>query len=1550
MRKFIGFNLRRRWPLLALTGAVAGVAAFGVLRLQSLAQDLLPSFLKARLETALGRPVHFGALHLTPTGLWIDQLRVPAQGAEKADPLAAKTVRVAADWWSLIRSRQVKVDNITLHGAAVRLSPAVQKPEEPWTAQLVSLSGSGIPTVGFKNADVVMLSEAGKPTWAAEKIDGTLRLAADGFHYQTRIRNFHSGGVQLASFELKGSGDREKLTLEHGAVEYAGGRLLAQGKVGASDNAVDLQVKVDRMPLGQIAARVGIPADWAIQGTLTGTLTVGARDNALKSVHGTVNVARGSFSRQDGKFPWEKATARIDWTPAGARISGVRVDGDGVTLTADGTVEVAPGKPFTAGQFRLNGKVSAGRSGSVARVAELLAFRKALEGRWQAGSASVSFTASGVVGEVEKARAAGTLVVENLRFRPVADQEPAIVDRLSADVERTGDRLILKNVHARTDGFDLKGSALLTDDRPGHPGEFRAEGDVDVQDLKSLRRALPQAALWRWIPVASANASGKLSFRLGGEIAKPADLWSEGRYEAHNFRFSAASPLPSGVVFFFPVKTAKGTFKHSNRVFETPDLDLDAGTFTATGRMGIDFHGEPVVATDLRLKTDDWRALPAMPASAIPELSGGHMEAQFTLKAPLAKLSQAPVDGSFRLTNAVYQPGREGAAPLPVDEFGARFHWADRVLHLPQATIRTPLLTADAAGRIYPTSKRDYRLALDVKASSPDAAGLAERFEDSVRLTGGVAEAHVQLDAPVDHLMEASVTGTLDVRDVTVHQAVEELGLKEIRASSLSLDFNRDLTGWQVARVDLSTPGMDLRLAGLVGSEQVDADVHVALTDWSPPEKLPITGGKVDLRGKIVGETARPETLEFRGDVSLANAGLRLKEEGYALTGGAVSLKGSLSGPPADWEKLAFTGDLTVQGVRASFQQKELAVRDAVLTAKVTGSGELANPVNWLRSGALDLAGAEVKAGDRAWPKLERLTAQLQQEGERIRWTGAKLTAGGAVLTSSGWWSQKGHAADVSARVADLAPFGFELPGGVEVKDSSVAIHVEGTPQKPIALANGEVELKGVKLAAEGLPAQSFDQLTGKLRLDGEVIRIDSLKGSGPAGTLTARGSWSEKEHQLSVLVSGDDFSRLGLQLQEGFVVRGFRVEAEVAGTADRPASRVSGVVRVAGAEFPFGPEGPHKLDEITAAFSGSKDSLKLTEIAGRGPAGRFTGTGSVTAKGYRVDLKVPSMNPQVVRWLLPGQVKGGTLSGTVTLAGDDQQPVTLASGHFELADAGYVAPAGLGLTEVPVPLTRFAGDYHWEKGATRLTDVRIAGPVFTAKAELTATQSAGEATADIEAPDAGKVSDYWPLLNGMLKGGKGTGRLQARFTDKTVKGTLAMSTQGGTLNLPGMEGEFASHPVDTASMTLGFEPGKLTFHDVKVRGPKGNADGEGSWTMNGPVSASGKAWFSKSFTSKLMPKGIGWLAKLFGLKQIKSDFEIEGDSEKVHLTAGITRSFLWKFAKGRVSKEVRDIAQGKAPLWVKPLEVAESPEAEEEVTKEVTDEARGLASPAGRP
>src|SRR5688572_346172 len=99
MRSLLLSKFRKRWPLLVLSAALGTGAVFAGVRLQALVRRELPRILKAKLQAAAGRPVAFGSLHVTPAGIWIDDLRVPRIAPETEDPLTARRVRVTLDWW-----------------------------------------------------------------------------------------------------------------------------------------------------------------------------------------------------------------------------------------------------------------------------------------------------------------------------------------------------------------------------------------------------------------------------------------------------------------------------------------------------------------------------------------------------------------------------------------------------------------------------------------------------------------------------------------------------------------------------------------------------------------------------------------------------------------------------------------------------------------------------------------------------------------------------------------------------------------------------------------------------------------------------------------------------------------------------------------------------------------------------------------------------------------------------------------------------------------------------------------------------------------------------------------------------------------------------------------------------------------------------------------------------------------------------------------------------------------------------------------------------------
>ena len=1487
--KILQLTLRRRWPLLILSGALAvGLTGVG-LKLRGLVHDQLPGILQQRLEAALHRPVRFGRLTVWPNGVWIEDFRVPRAHGESVDPLTAQRLRVSADWWELLTTRRVRVTAVDLDGARLRLTQGTGAGDRTaWTRQVLGLSAAGMERIGLRGADLNLLKPDGRVVWAAHHVEGDLFPAADRFSYRARVGQLDTPRASLLAVRLAGSGDARALRLDEGRADYGDGRFEARGALDAAGGGLAATVRVRDLSLAGLAPQLGVPKEWAMVGRLTGEVTVDARDNSLRLVEGLVSVSRASVSRAGSRLPWDTARARVRWTPAGMDLEKVNVTGPGLSLAGSARVATPAREPLPRGRFTAEGELRAHRSTAVAAISEILGFRKLMGGRWTADSASVRFQADGTVGDLAHASATGDLSVGTLRFRPDPRGDQILVDTVSANLERRSGRLHLSSIRAQTHGLSLTGGVTVTAVAPGKPGEFTADGIADVRELRSLRRVVPQAALWKWIPSISDNSRGRVVFRLGGPTAQDdllggAGLWSDGRFEVRDFRLSARTPLPGGGVLSVPVNVVQGAFRHRSRRFEATDLRIDARTFDATGQMSWDFsRGRPVVSTDLKLVTKEWRRLPGMPPGALPELTGGRLEATLSVTGEYARLARVPVDGSFRLLNASYTSAHGDGRPLPVRELAARFRWVNATLELPYVVLDSPQLVADAAGRIY-SDGSDYHLALDIDARSTDSGDLVALVARETRLAKGTARARFHVDAPIGRFVEATVAGSLRLDDVSVLQSVALLGRQTVEASKVEADFTRHAGRWDVSRMTLESPGLLLSLKGSAGYGAVDAELALESDRWEAPEKLPISGGSVSAAGRL--RAAGPES------------------------------------------PFTFTGEVRMKGARARYASSPLSIAGGSLNVTARGEGPLSKPGDWIRSGELELTQAKVTGTAGREAILGRLAGSFVRDGERYNLTDGRLEFPGLQASASGHWTPAGHHLVVSAGASTLDALGFaglRAPDNFQAREYNVEAVLDGDRSQLIRAADLKLDLRGARVVLGNAPAQEFDRVSGSAKYSEGTLRLDSLTGKGAAGTFLASGEWTKSAHRLSAEMVVTDLSKLGVTLPEGFSAGEVRIAGDVAGTPAELVARSEGRVTLAGVGIPFGPEGSHHLDRVSARFTTDGKKVQLSEMVGDGPAGRYTGSGEITERAYRLSLFSALVDPRLARWLVPGTVEGGKLSGTLVLEGGAGKPVRTASGRFELKDAIYTAPATLELIGARAAVARLAGDYRWESGRTVVSGLVLASDVANGAGTLTTADGRGRLQADLSTTDAGRVSDFWPTLAGKLHGAKASGKLDAQFGPDGITGEIALSATGGKLVLPSVPGEYAEHPIDTASLVLGFQPQKLTFTGVTLRGPKGNADGAGAWTSHGPVWAKGKAWFSKSYTSKMIrPSGWGWLAKLAGIRQVKSDFTLGGTSDRVTLNADITKGLLWKFAKGTVPKEFQAIAAGKAPLWISPVEPA---------------------------
>ncbi len=1479
MRNSVRFTLGKRWPAVLLAGAAGAGMTVGGLRLQALLQQQLPVILKSRLEAALGRPVRFGALHVTPAGMWVDELRVERAPHEIDDPLTAHHLRVSLDWWGLLTARRIRVHGVDLDGARLVVSPgSTGAAPEPWTAQVLSLSRSGISHFGLRDTAIRMAGRPGRPdVWFASGINGDLALTNTDFHYRGRAASWTGASITLAGLHVDGSGTRDALQLKDGGAVYQGGRFEASGRVGVTQSATDLAVRVKDMALARLAPQLGIPADWAMKGSVTGELWVDAQQGALRAVRGKLHVDRGSLERDGGRFPWKEASANLDWSPSGARFSDVEVRGPGLDLTGGGTVRTPGGKPFTEGRFHVDGRVRAETPAAVAQVGELLAFRRMLNGRWQARDAQIRFAADGRVGNLREATADGRIQVRDLQFQPQAGGETVHVSHLEGDARRSAHRLTLSNIQARTDGLTLNGGLTLTDDQPGHPGEYRASGAAVVKDLKSLRRAIPEAALWKWVPTMSPTSSGTLEFKLGAPTADPSRLWAEGTFDARDFRLGGHSALPNGSMFFVPIQEARGAFRHTAGALTVSNLELRSPTFHAAGDLRLGYGANPTVASRLHLVTEDWRSIPAMPPTALEELHGGHFEADFGFESPLARLSQVPLSGSFVLRDAEYTP-RRGARPVPVRSVGARFRWADGSLDLPSVTLDTPVLQASARGGM-----SAGKVALDVEARTADAGALAASYLDRPALEGGAGTAQFHLEGALNRLNAAALTGTVHLADARLLQAFPGLGLPQVDARELTAQFARRADGWDLSDLSLRGPQGTAALRGGLRGTRLEGDVRLQLARWTAPASLPLTGGTVALEGKLQGDVADAKSLAFTGNVRLEGAQPRYDGAGFQLHGGRL-----------------------------------------VVTAQ--GEGPLADAAHWLRGGTVELTGADLTTGDSRTRKVELASAAVTRDGDRYRVAQANFRAAGLTGTASGSWSATAHELRVAADLADPRALGVKLPEGASLKQAHLEGTLEGTAEVPVRSAQGTLQVNGAQLALAGAAPLDVRNLLAAFHYSGNGFTVDRLEGQGAGGTLTARGTWGTAGQDFQVTADGKDLGRLGIRLPEGIVVGGYHLAARLSGTSEHPLSTRSGVAELRDARFSFGPGGAHRLDLASVHFSSDANQVRITDLSARGPEGALTGTGDVSGGRFHLALQSAALSPSFAAWLLPGTVRGGQLSGTLTLSGTAGTGLESAAGHFDLANAEYLAPRETGFTGGALQVARFAGDYRWAGADATIQKLLLRSDRLNGDGTLTLSASGGKLSAALASEDLGRAADLVPEVRGMVRGGHGTAGVNLAWGPDGARGAVRLTGGGGVLTLPNIPAEFAQQPVDSARLDLRVEPGKLAVSQARIRGPKGNLDGSGEWTAGNGVSGSGKAWFSKGYTSHLLPKGVGgMMARLMGVRQLTSDWTLTGTPDRLTLNAGITRNWIWKYARNRVPKEFQAVAAGKSPLWERGPASAES-------------------------
>src|SRR5207253_9797906 len=103
--------------------------------------------------------------------------------------------------------------------------------------------------------------------------------------------------------------------------------------------------------LENLARQVGVPKEWVLGGKLTGSMDLSAATGALQRMQGTITIAPGSITRSRTEFPWQNATAHVDWSPKSVNLSGIARVGKSLRLRGQANVGGPETLPFAERAF-----------------------------------------------------------------------------------------------------------------------------------------------------------------------------------------------------------------------------------------------------------------------------------------------------------------------------------------------------------------------------------------------------------------------------------------------------------------------------------------------------------------------------------------------------------------------------------------------------------------------------------------------------------------------------------------------------------------------------------------------------------------------------------------------------------------------------------------------------------------------------------------------------------------------------------------------------------------------------------------------------------------------------------------------------------------------------------------------------------------------------------------------------------------------------------------------------------------------------------------------
>ncbi|MBI3912075.1 MAG: hypothetical protein HY320_14230 [Armatimonadetes bacterium] len=1129
-------------------------------------------------------------------------------------------------------------------------------------------------------------------------------------------------------------------------------------------------------------------------------------------------------------------------------------------------------------------------------------------------------------------------------------------------------RTLLRDIDLRAKGTRLTGTLRLRHPAGRLPeGQFRAEGRLEATSPAAVAHlarilAIPEVSGGH-LDWSAERATAE--FTAAGALAQAERSRVTGRVEIGGLRL----PLPGAPL---TLNRFSGRFDRSERSLRLWDAVAEAPALRAAGQVALrrTAHGENAINGNLRLTVGRLAALQALaPQLAVwrwlsdasdPQAAGEvELAGQGTVEHP----AQADVRGRFRLDGTSVRLANQ---LLPAGRLEGRFRYAGERLTLPELALTSEGLAIRGDGEITSLGASPVargKIVLDAALATATRLPWVGRFFER---TGDEGALHSEIEGslPLAEPERFSATGRLSGRDLRV-----DLGNGEWQSVDLSGRFQAAADAVTLADLEATTPGIRIS-----GSARIEAPLSAApryavagrieAQEWEkvaarlgvPPSGL--HGGRLTLDLSAQGKDADEMLGSATGALRLERARLALHKGLLPLAVHSLSARFAARGRDWQVEEAAIStaaGEIHGDGwlrraegpPRVELEARVNSSDAGALLASLTGTEilyggagtirlqarvPLADPRAATVTGDVSLRNTDyvrIVLGGQAsqvFP-LQSLQGSFEREGSVIRLRDLdavlplyRLTGDGTV-TLGAPDAQMGVASApvLNARfrltserwqeLLNAGAFGDVVRGGTLVLDTELRRPWTELGLDPLA---GRFTLTGATFQYPGsgaspLPLQhlegQFDYGSGRVTIADAHLLTPGFEATG-AGEVTGLGDLAERRHHFQLTWQTEEPTRvlhtlLGIDATRWYRDGTARGTLDLAGSGAALVERAAGSLALRGGQLTaplperLGVPQPVAIDQVTSTFRAEGPRITLPDLSVE--ARQMSARGSVRLDGmvaatYSGLLRTPAWtaegegdwSPQVshFRGQLAGE--GWTATGQAQLAGE------------AVRAQGKVLAEGWQGT----------GNLSWTAAETRLA-------------------------ATLHTADAGALIQPWARANGYgaladsLVGG--TAQVTLDLTGnpadaRTLRGTAALEATGARLRLPEAPPDFAQASLTQVTAAVAFANGEVQVTETKVRGEPFNLDGSGTLDPDGHLRATGKAWLSKKASNRVLAQtGWGWLLKLFGLRKFDTRFAMEGPASAPLLDLSFTDSWLWKYARQQLTPALRDIATGKAPVWMLP-------------------------------